>query len=338
MRISTIVLLALCIVNLPREIPDRAVEITTSTITVDTLITTASAEEDGVLLGRVRSLSLDKAGNLYLADIDNKAVWKFNKSGSFESEFIFTEGRGPNEVQSVTSVFLDSSGYMYILDSRGRKFLVLDPEGAYVAEKALEMWPSEIAAFGLNKVFVTGYRFSYKDDNIVRVFEPDEHNNYEMTGSIGYRTPFGNEVALNRTGFSDFITVKEQQLYLNRSLPYHFEIFDESLTLTSSISMEKKEFMPPEMSGPVVKVFSVGREILPLKDFNLVRYRVFDDQQNAADYFDKYTKDWKFTETLSQEDLGIGKNSFDFTTDPASNTLFVTYSDDQFFLVRYTLN
>ena len=306
----------------------------------DTVLTTYSVEEEGVFLGRVPSVSMDAQRNIYLVDRDSKKVWKFNEEGHFLSSYLEGEGKGPGEVLRPTQCFVDEEGSMYVLDGGQNKIIILDSEGNFVREQVLKMRPSRVAAFSQSKFFVVGYRFSYKDENIVHVYELDEEGEYQLAESIGKRIPFGNETALNLTGYSDFIDVKDQTLYVNWHLPYHFEVFNDQLHLEASITLEKKEFTPPKREGMVVKVATVGREILPLKDYNFVRYRVLSesDDQASIDYFDKYTKDWKFIETLSAANLGIAENGKHFVSVPHQNALLVSYEEEQFVLLKYRLD
>lgn len=296
----------------------------------DTLLTVNDVEKDSILIGSIRGISVGNDGDIYLLDNANKRVFRFNNVGEYKSNYISGSGRGPGEVANPNAVFVDKNNFVYLTDRNERKFYIFDEKGKLFAENKLDLMPSRIAAFDTSRVFVTGFRFSYKDSNIVQSYNL-ENSEYSKKASFGKRTPMGNELLANMSGFSDFISVAENKFILNRFYPYHFDIYDKDLTLIHQEQKEHVAFKPPFRENGVVNLKAVGREILILKDWVLFRYLV-----DEKSFFDIYDPNFKYINTKSASELGIKEDGKYFASYVIKNEVIVVYEDPYFNVMRYS--
>jgi len=231
-------------------------------ISIDTVIT-ASEIKDSVTLASIKDLVVDQNGNIFVLDDISLKVHMFDSSGTYLESYFKGEGRGPGEVIKPNAIFIDSNGFLYVTDRSERKFLVFDQLGNFINSGFLKLMPSEITTIDSSTVFVTGYRFSYQDSTIVRVYKL--HNQkYEHFRNFGFRTEAGNTRFVNMSGYSDFLTYTDSQIYLNRYLPYHLTVYDKNLSILKQVKQEKTIFSEPYMENGMVLLDGVNREVLQL--------------------------------------------------------------------------
>lgn len=295
----------------------------------DTIIAGKDLEKDSILVGSIRGISLNNDGDIYLLDNANKKVFQFDSIGKYKSAYISGVGRGPGEVANPNSIFVDKNNFVYLTDRDKRMFYIFEESGELFAEKKLDLIPSKITAFDTSKVFVTGFRFSFNDSNIVQSYS-FENSEYSYVASFGNRAPVENELMANMSGFSDFISVAGQKFVLNRFFPYHFDIYDENLTLTHEELKEHVEFKPPARDNGLINLNAVGREILVLKDLVMVRYLV-----DGKSFFDIYDLNFEYLKTKSALELGMIEGGKHFASYPNKNQVISIYEDPYLNVMRY---
>ena len=78
-------------------------------------------------------LAVDKNGNVYVADINNCRVQKFNSNGQFLSKWgVF--GSNDGEFKYPLSVCVDASGHVYVADRYKSNIQKFTPEGAFITK------------------------------------------------------------------------------------------------------------------------------------------------------------------------------------------------------------
>ncbi|MFC1553442.1 NHL repeat-containing protein [candidate division KSB1 bacterium] len=75
----------------------------------------------------------DNEDNIYIVEIGNQCIKKFNPEHKFLMKF-GREGEGPGEFNVPTSINLDESGNIYITDGPENRVQVLDPNGKYLRQ------------------------------------------------------------------------------------------------------------------------------------------------------------------------------------------------------------
>ena len=80
-----------------------------------------------------RGLTVDKAGNILVADTNNGRIQKFSPTGLFLSMF-GKSGQGPGEFREPCGIAVDSSGNIYVADVLNHRVQKLKPDGTFIAE------------------------------------------------------------------------------------------------------------------------------------------------------------------------------------------------------------
>lgn len=287
--------------------------------------------QDSLFFANVRDLCISEKGDIYLLDSGNKFILKFDSNGKLKKKFELKLGRGPGEFINPNSIFVDSSEFIYITDRDAKKLIILDDQGNFHSDVILKMMPAQVSAFDPNNVFLVGFRFTYKDENIIVNYSRVD-GELKETASFGERIPTEKGMLVDMSGYADFITVSNDQIILNRFFPYHFDIYDSNLNIVKEVAQTKKEFVLPYRDEGLVRMDAVGREILILKDFNLVRYLV-----KETNYFDLYDKKWNYENTLDEDRLNLEAEGKFFSAIPESNEFIVLYQKDTITIKRYTV-
>ena len=115
-------------------------------------------------------ITLDKSGNIYVADWRNDRIQKFDHDGHFLMQ-IGSSGSGPGQLNRPTGVAVDKDGIIYVADWLNDRLQVFDVDGAFLDLKTgdggiskwgkdkldanPEMWEERRRAQGLETVSYT---------------------------------------------------------------------------------------------------------------------------------------------------------------------------------------
>lgn len=90
----------------------------------------ADSLRQGMLLGLISGLAVDRGGNIYVSDFRGHRVTKYDSTGRF-LQHIGRPGQGPGELLKPTGLCLDRQGFVYVLNSGNSRVEVYDPDGSY---------------------------------------------------------------------------------------------------------------------------------------------------------------------------------------------------------------
>ncbi len=79
------------------------------------------------------SVALDKLGNLYVADMYNHRIQKFNSNGQYLTQW-GTFGAGQRQFSSPSAITVDSRGNVYVADSNNYRIQMFDSNGTYLTQ------------------------------------------------------------------------------------------------------------------------------------------------------------------------------------------------------------
>jgi len=79
------------------------------------------------------SIAIDKQGNLYIADMYNHRIQKFNSNGTYVTQW-GTFGAGQGQFSSPSAVAVDSRGYVYVADSNNYRIQQFNSNGSYLTQ------------------------------------------------------------------------------------------------------------------------------------------------------------------------------------------------------------
>jgi DNA-binding beta-propeller fold protein YncE len=80
-----------------------------------------------------RGITVDSAGNIFVADTGNGRLQKFSSAGIFVS-VIGTSGQGPAQFREPCGIAVDSSSNIYVADVGNARVQKLKPDGSFLAE------------------------------------------------------------------------------------------------------------------------------------------------------------------------------------------------------------
>ncbi|MGE0086444.1 MAG: C13 family peptidase [Desulfococcaceae bacterium] len=143
-----------------------------------------------------KGVSVDKSGNVYVADTDHHCIQKFSPDGTFITKW-GGEGSGDGQFDRPYGISADQSGNVYVADTYNHRIQKFSPDGTFITK-----WGSYGSGDGQ---FVSPYGISA--DQSGNVYVADEYNNriqkfssegtfIEKWGSYGYgdgqfKSPYG---------------------------------------------------------------------------------------------------------------------------------------------------
>lgn len=298
----------------------------------DTVVVKNNSHSDSILLGNIRALSVSNNGNLYILDDQSNHIIKIDEEGNYNKSYLKGYGRGPGETLSPNALYVDNVENIYLTDRDSKKLITINSKGDIISEKVLKMMPSKIVAFDPSSIYVIGFRFTYKDSNIIKNFTLD-NKEYHLNKSFGQPTPVQNEMLLNLSGYSDYITLADSAIILSQFYPYHIQVFNKEMELVKEIKREIEGFKPPYREDGLVRLDAVMREILTLKNFFIVRYIIKDDE-----YFDVYSKKWDLIGSFTNKDLGADEQGKYFISNDKYDNFYVLYENPYTLLIKYEIS
>ncbi len=103
-------------------------------------------DDKNFMFYRVRGIAVDNQGNIYVADMSNFRVQKFDRNGQYLLT-IGRQGQGPGEFQQPTKILLDDAkGNIYVQDRM--KIKVFDKEGKYATDIIPKKYPLDFILEG----------------------------------------------------------------------------------------------------------------------------------------------------------------------------------------------
>lgn len=103
-------------------------------------------DDKNCMFYRVRGIAVDNQGNIYVADMSNFRVQKFDRDGKYLMT-IGRKGQGPGEFEQPTKILIDEAkGNIYVQDQMRIK--VFDKEGKYTTDIIPKKYPFDFILAG----------------------------------------------------------------------------------------------------------------------------------------------------------------------------------------------
>ncbi|MDH3766748.1 MAG: caspase family protein, partial [Nitrosopumilus sp.] len=124
-------------------------------------------------------IAVDSSGNVYVADIENNRIQKFDSNGVFITKWD-SKGTGDGQFSAPSGIAVDSSGNVYVADSRNNRIQKFDSNGVFITKwgnvgtddgqfdkpsgiavdssgnvYVNDLWDNRIQKFDSNGVFIT---------------------------------------------------------------------------------------------------------------------------------------------------------------------------------------
>ncbi len=144
------------------------------------------------------AITIDKDGNMYVADSGNNRVQKFDRKGKYLSQF-GTQGSGDGQFNYPMGVAVDQKGNVWVVDSWNSRVQEFNSHGKYLMQFGSKgttggrfIYPVGIISDSDGNIWVVdmGYALTFdwyqKTQGIARVQEFDNHGHYlRQFGSFG---------------------------------------------------------------------------------------------------------------------------------------------------------
>jgi hypothetical protein len=144
----------------------------------------------------------DSSGNIFITDDEQNAVFKFNSSGEYLSQF-GQQGKGPSEFFSPQNILL-TKNLIAVQELKNKRIQFLDLEGKPL--KSIKIYKDNIQDIAINN---DGFLFiakslSIKDTTLVDVFSPQGKLLYSFGEAFKFIPPYpllnSRKLTLNRKG------------------------------------------------------------------------------------------------------------------------------------------
>jgi len=130
------------------------------------------AGDENLMFALINDIDLDAEGNIYVLDVRNYRIQKFDNKGNFLKSVTIKKGEGPQEVPRINTMAVTEKGKIYLLGGNGIKILLFDEHGEFLRFFKLDFQAIHIAPYIEEKAVVLGI----KDNHIFHVFsEEGEH-------------------------------------------------------------------------------------------------------------------------------------------------------------------
>jgi hypothetical protein len=130
--------------------------------------------EKSFLIGALDGIATDKNNNIYLFDNIQNSVIKLSSNGEYIDQII-RNGRGPSEINSIYSYFLDiKKEYIYVADRQNFRFMITDLQGKEISNFPIR--PND---------FNTPMRmFKYDEDTMLFLFSNSQEQSMRLLDGI----------------------------------------------------------------------------------------------------------------------------------------------------------
>jgi len=266
----------------------------------------SDTETGNFVMGRIRDIKTDSDNNLYVLDISNQTILKFNSNGKFVKS-IGRKGKGPGEFLRCNHFTITPDNNIITLDNRNKKISFFDSDGKYYKSVAITdyFWDinsvtDKLLLFKSSKSTPKGHNYyiSYIDKNSNNFITLDSLmvNDIIREPEIGFSfsAPFSKGLFI--------CNLKNDNFILATSSNFHIKHFDDQFNI-------KREFS-----------FDTAKPKLTNKDKEFY-FSAFGD----TPYLDKIKKIVNFPDY---------KPFFEYViSDQKGNLLFKSYSDDNLFYI-----
>ncbi|MDD8026241.1 MAG: 6-bladed beta-propeller [Acidobacteriota bacterium] len=118
-------------------------------------------EDENLAFDTPGNLVEDRRENIYIADVGNVRIQKFDKNGKFLAS-LGRKGQGPGEFDSIDSLDIDAKGRLWVLDRNQRRLMILTPDGRedrairFLKRRLTSIRPMKDGSFLVSESYSTG--------------------------------------------------------------------------------------------------------------------------------------------------------------------------------------
>ncbi|MCK4647232.1 MAG: 6-bladed beta-propeller, partial [Candidatus Aminicenantes bacterium] len=247
-------------------------------------------DDENYLFYRVRDIEVDRQGSIYVADMSNYRIQKFDRSGNYIQTF-GRQGQGPGEFELPTKIRIsETTGNIYVKD-QAYGIEIFDKHGTHI--KGFQIKKS-FSDFRLDEdgniigIFRTGSDLNYTNSvckvnlqgEIVETYAEFPYNQYAR------RSPRGG-IVTSTTGWEkkSLISKINNQIFVyGYSEKYDLSVIDKNGQLLYKITKEEPFRKFPAAKRRRLKEMNLG-------DFQPFYYSIFSD--NKGRIYVQTNKTWR---------------------------------------------
>lgn len=118
-------------------------------------------EDENLAFDTPGNLVEDRQGNIYIADVGNVRIQKFDKNGTYLAS-LGRKGQGPGEFDSIDSLDIDAKARLWVLDRNQRRLMILTSDGRedrairFLKRRLTSLRPMKDGSFLVSESYSTG--------------------------------------------------------------------------------------------------------------------------------------------------------------------------------------
>ncbi|MEP0825310.1 MAG: 6-bladed beta-propeller [Nitrososphaera sp.] len=290
------------------------------------------------MLGTISSFTVDRTGNLFVADDALKVIKVFSKDGMLIRVLGHGVGKGPGEFGALGSIDVDSLSNVYVLDKVNTNLTVIDSFNNVLGTLKLKFLPSQVAVVRSGVADVMGFPFSYKGDLIHRLtIIGAEGNNPILT--YCKRLTIKEATLIERSGQSGrLVRSTSGKIYYAFPYPYEIRQFSQDGELLKTFVRQSSFLAPPYFEYTRKTTVSPsgisGLMILPDEIVVTVLYNSTNDTiEYRLEFFDG--KNGEYIGTVPAKQLGL--SSIRYIRSDSEGYLYLDQSEPYPHINKYKL-
>jgi hypothetical protein len=123
--------------------------------------------EENYMFGSRVEFNVDKQGNFYISDYDNKRIQKYDAQGNYLLT-IGRAGQGPGEFEFLAAVQFDEDDNIYVCDIRNRRVSFFNKKGKFL--KQINIPDYFYYMYKDSEGHIIGYRYNWSDEAGIRKY------------------------------------------------------------------------------------------------------------------------------------------------------------------------
>ncbi len=240
-----------------------------------------SEEDENSMFYRVRGVAVDGQGNIYVSDMSNCRIQKFDKNGRYAMT-IGRQGQGPGEFEQPTNVLVnDKTGNLFVKNRR--RIEIFDRDGNYVNSILPVNYPYDIYIDAEDNIY--GKLSSMTEEGDFREFGKVGMNGEIVETYAKYPFYFihqsrsGEMMTVGYTGYEPdlFISnIDRNSFTYGFSMKYEFTVIDTEGKVLFKMAKEEQEHEFPSKEKHQLTKSRIFYKLPPYMPFF---YTVFSDSQ-----------------------------------------------------------
>jgi len=217
------------------------------------------------VFGKINDIIVDKNGNIFVADLGEYCVKKFDTAGNFVLRF-GRKGQGPGEFLSLSDLALSKSNRLYVCDTQNKRISIFSLDGEFLRSFRVTSvaMPARIIVDSQENSYIIGYLI-YKG-KIIKKYDRDGKFINEFC-----EWNKGAKLAAMSGNVGRFAIGENDHIYYSFSYPYQIRKYSPDGELLGTISRKVSFFKAPSKASRDNKGRVLGGEqVAAVRNINIL--------------------------------------------------------------------